>query len=107
MSLRSQGKVRSWLSRGVGLMLIVLSLASFVLMAHAILLRYHEVVDLNEQIAEINDQLAHEKQRQSELTQQIELLSEPAYIELLAREQLGLIRADDIPYGWGTVEREP
>ncbi len=107
MNLRSHGKVRGWLSRGIGLVLIALSLALFVMMAHAILLRYHEVVGLNEQIAEINDQLAYERKRQSELTQKIDLLSTPEYIELLAREQLGLIRADDIPYGWGTVEREP
>ncbi|MFO8059570.1 MAG: septum formation initiator family protein [Bacillota bacterium] len=104
MSSRSHARAaRGWLARGLSVLLLTVSIVLFALMAHSILLRYNQVIELNEEIAEVTELLERERQREAELTRQKELLMKPDYIELLAREQLGLIRADDIPYGWGSV----
>lgn len=55
-----------------------------------------EVYQLNQQASGIRQDIAQLKDRNTELRRQTEYLQSPEYVERVAREQLGLVRPDDI-----------
>ncbi len=99
MTRRASPRTRR-IPRVLGVLIVVLSLGAFAFISHSILARYAQAMQLQAEIDEVQSQIDAQLQKQAALEEQIELLQEPEYIELLAREELGLIRPDDIPYAW-------
>ncbi|MDP2663041.1 MAG: septum formation initiator family protein [Dehalococcoidia bacterium] len=56
-----------------------------------------EVYQLNQQAASIRQDIAQLKDRNAELRRQMEYVQSPGYVEKVAREQLNLVKPDDIP----------
>lgn len=99
MSKRASVRRRR-IPRVLGVMIVVLSVSAFAFVVHSILLQYAQVRQLQAKIDDVQAQIDVQLQKQAALHEQIQLLQDPEYIELLAREQLGLIRPEDIPYAW-------
>ncbi len=56
-----------------------------------------EVYQLNQQAASIRQDIAQLKDRNAELRRQMEYVQSMDYVEKVAREQLNLVKPDDIP----------
>ena len=57
---------------------------------------WQQHVQMKEQLVQLNREKAALLQQKSNLMDEIELLNTPAYIEKLAREQLGLVKKGEI-----------
>lgn len=78
----------------------VLSVLLFTYLTYGIISSYMEVLYLNRQIAEVHSEIEQEEEIQEKLRSEMDLLQDPDYIEIRAREQLGLIRPGDVPLKW-------
>ncbi len=79
---------------------VMVSIAVFCTLGYSLLERHQRLVEVEEEIAEVKESLEEERKKQQELTARRDKLRDPEYIELLARQELGLIRPDDVPYQW-------
>ena len=78
----------------------VLSLAIFFFLCNSLWTRYQQLVEIENELDTVEAQIQQERDRQKELEMQLRLLQDSEYIELLARQELRLIRPKDIPYRW-------
>lgn len=72
-----------------------LILVVFVIVAFTFIRQQGEINDYNDKIEEINSQITAEKEHSKELAQKDELYSSDDYIEKVARDELGLVMADE------------
>ena len=67
----------------------------FVIVAITFIRQQGEINDYNDKIDEINSQIAYEEDQKKTLQEKEELYSSDDYIEKVAREELGLVKADE------------
>lgn len=67
----------------------------FVIVAITFIRQQGEINDYNDKIEEINSQIAYEEKHSKELEEKSELYSSDDYIEKVARDELGLVKADE------------
>lgn len=60
--------------------------------------RYMELSSIQQETAAVRQKLEQAKSANQELEAERERLLAPAYVEKLAREQLGLVKPGEIPY---------
>lgn len=72
-----------------------LLLVVFVIVAITFIRQQGEINDYNDKIKEINSQINYEQEHSKELQEKDELYSSDDYIEKVARDELGLVKADE------------
>ena len=72
-----------------------LILVVFVIVAITFTRQQSEINDYNDKIDEINSQITYEEKHNKELQEKNELYSSDDYIEKVARDELGLVKADE------------
>lgn len=72
-----------------------LLLVVFVIVAITFIRQQGEINDYNDKIDEINSQITYEEKHRKELQEKDELYSSDDYIEKVARDELGLVMADE------------
>ncbi len=72
-----------------------LILVVFVIVAITFIRQQSEINDYNDKIDEINSQITYEEKHNKELQEKNELYSSDDYIEKVARDELGLVKADE------------
>lgn len=72
-----------------------LLLVVFVIVAITFIRQQGEINDYNDKIEEINSQITYEEKHSKELEEKSELYSSDDYIEKVARDELGLVKADE------------
>lgn len=72
-----------------------LLLVVFVIVAITFIRQQGEINNYNDKIDEINSQIAYEEDQKKTLQEKEELYSSDDYIEKVAREELGLVKADE------------
>lgn len=72
-----------------------LILVVFVIVAITFIRQQGEINEYNNKIEEINSQIAYEEKHSKELEEKSELYSSDDYIEQVARDELGLVKADE------------
>ena len=80
--------------------LVLVSIAVFIYFLYAIGMNFVVVAQMNQELAQLQEKLDEEHLRQEDLAREIELLEQDEYIEVIAREQLRMIRPGDIPFNW-------
>ena len=81
-------------------LVVVVSFTLFLLICQSLWGRYLQLALLEEEIDQVRAMIEQEQEMQDEYEHLLELLNDPSYIELLAREELGLVRPGDMPYRW-------
>ncbi|MDO8689183.1 MAG: septum formation initiator family protein [Dehalococcoidia bacterium] len=76
---------------------IVLAIPLLAFLSFSTAKKAMEVYQLNQQAASIRQDIAQLKDRNAELRRQMEYVQSPEYVEKVAREQLNLVKPDDIP----------
>ena len=76
------------------------SVAAFALVLFAVFgdqgfLKLNQMTQTEQRLVQMRDEIGSENSR---LTQEIEQLKEPQYLEKVAREELGLLRPDEVVY---------
>jgi len=72
-----------------------LLLVVFVIVARTFIRQQGEINDYNNKIEDINSQIAYEEKHSKELEEKSDLYSSDDYIEKVARDELGLVKADE------------
>ncbi|MBE7046130.1 MAG: septum formation initiator family protein [Ruminococcaceae bacterium] len=72
-----------------------LLLVVFVIVAITFIRQQGEINDYNNKIEDINSQIAYEEKHSKELEEKSDLYSSDDYIEKVARDELGLVKADE------------
>lgn len=67
----------------------------FIFVAFTLIRQQGEINDYNDKIDNINNQIAQQEALSEELAKKDELYSSEGYIEEVAREELGLVMADE------------
>ncbi len=79
---------------------VMISLAVFCTLSYSLWDRYQGLMEVEAEIEQVEQEMQRELQLQKELETKRDKLEDPAYIELLARQELGLVRPEDVPYQW-------
>lgn len=82
--------------------LAVVSLVLFAYLTYSLVTTGLAVACLNREIAQMEQLLQEEEETQTQLQERIDLLQDPDYVEIEAREKLGLIRPGEVLYRWTT-----
>lgn len=85
---------RHWLNA----LVVAAGAVAAVAVARAFIKQELQLREIRAEAAAIAQQLEQARARNGALKQEIVLLNTPAYIETVAREQLGLIKPGEIPY---------
>ncbi len=75
---------------------IVLAIPLLVYLCFSTAKKALEVYQLNQQAASIRQDIAQLKDRNAELRRQMDYVQSPEFVEKVAREQLNLVKPDDI-----------
>ncbi len=79
---------------------LICTLGFFIIIGLSVLIgvQHFQQLKITEKLEEYESRVAEHKQRQSELELEIERLHEIDYIEVLARERLGLVKPDEVVF---------